>query len=355
MSEFLENLIGSCVIDSEKQISLFWTIYTIDSIEFSSELEELEIFGDLQSAIISAFNTIGFPIIISQMDLFSFFKLEEEIPIPQSIVFSYYPESPHVFFFVISSKIPSLDNIVDLTRELHLSVNDSIKLYDINLEKGIMENTLKEFLKEKVFLQHYPAYLDHIVYNVPAHHVDDIYNLKFTPIKLSYTRNSFSKSNPLYPTLEEEIIYENVSTKNLTEFPEIQPEFSEFVEMLKRVTKEGVVKFGNLAGRDYQKLSIDFSSILFQTDKLNQGYLLYQGIHEPFGLRSDEVKLNSFNCISFGSNDPKTQLTTAISLKQRFSGILQKSVNETPQHIPQFIKDNLQKQFPLMKWEEHEK
>ncbi|NHI94870.1 MAG: hypothetical protein EAX96_20445 [Candidatus Lokiarchaeota archaeon] len=355
MSEFLENLIGSCVIDPDKELSLFWTLYCIDSAEFNSELEELEIFGDLQSTIISSFKMIGFPIVASQINIFSFYNLEEQIPIPQSIMFSYYPETPHVFFFVISSKIPSIDKIMELTRELHFSVKDSMNLYKVSLEKGIMNENLKDFLKDKVFLQHYPAYLDYIVFNTPSNYIDNLFNMNFTPIKLSFARNSFPISNPLDPTIEEEIHYENISTRNLSEYPKILPVFNDFVEMLRKVIKEGIIKFGNLAGRDYRKLSVDFSSIVFEIDKKNQGYLLYQGVHEPFGLRSDNVKLNSFYCLSYGSNDPTTQLTTAINIKRRLSKVLQKSMSINSKEIPQFILEMLKKQFPLMKWEENEK
>lgn len=355
MSEFLENLIGSSVTDSEKELSLFWTLYSIDSAEFQSEIQELEIFGDLQSTIMSSFKMIGFPVLASQMSIFSFYNLEEKIPIPQSIMFSYYPETPHVFFFVISSRIPPINRIMDLTRELHYSVKDSMKLYDISVEKGTVGDNIKDFLKDKVFLQHYPAYLDYIISNFPSNYMENIFNLKITPISLLYTRNSFPISNPLYPTIEEEKHYVNISAKKLSDLPQILPEFNNFVEMMKKVIKEGILKFGNLAGRDYQKLSVDIDSILFEVDKKNQGFLLFQGIHEPFDLKSDDVKLNSFYCLSYGSNDPRTQLITPINIKQRFNTILQKSLGISYQEIPQFILDMLQQQFQLMKWEENEK
>ena len=75
MSDHYENLVGSCIIEPKNELSMFWTIYSIDSAEFQSKSEELEIFGDFKSVIMSSFSTLGFPLVATQIRVFSFFNL----------------------------------------------------------------------------------------------------------------------------------------------------------------------------------------------------------------------------------------------------------------------------------------
>ena len=60
---------------------------------------------------------------------------------------SYYPVEPKVFFFVVSNKIISIDNVLRLTEKLHKSADDSLKFYNKGIEKGILKQDIREFLK----------------------------------------------------------------------------------------------------------------------------------------------------------------------------------------------------------------
>ncbi len=355
MSKHFENLIGSSIIEPKNDLSMFWTIYSIDSAEFQSKFEELEIFGDFKSVILSSFSSLGYPLIASNIKVFSFFNLEEEIPIPQTIMCSYYPKEPKVFFFVISNKIISINNVLKITKNLHKSADDAIKFYNLGIENGLIKQNIRDFLKDKICLEHFPAYLDYNISNTPSNFIDNIFNLKILPLKLEFKQSKISRSAALLPKIENQAFFDNHVLEKSDEYPEIKPIFEEVLLGLKEILKEGIIKFGNVANRDYSRLSMEIDTILFEIDKITEKYLLYQGIHEPFGIGSDEVTINSLYCLSYSSNDVRTQLTTGSTIKNIFNKVLQKSRGFESKNIISNIMELLEKNFPLVKWELNER
>jgi len=350
MSDHYENLVGSCIIEPKNDLSIFWTIYSIDSAEYQSKSEELEIFGDFKSVIMSSFSTLGFPLVATQIRVFSFFNLEEDVPIPQTIMCSYYPVEPKVFFFVVSNKIISIDNVLKLTENLHKSADDSLKYYNKGIEKGIIKQDIREFLKDKICLQHFPAYLDYNIFNTPSNYIDNIFNLKILPLKLKFTQSKISKKEALFPKIEKQVFFDNHVLGKSEEYPEIKPVFEDVMTGLNNILREGITNFGKVAGREYHRLIIDIDTILFEIDKKEEKYFLYQGIHEPFGLGTDEITMNSFYCLSYSSKDVRSHLTTGAACKNTFNKILQKTKGIDSQYIIPNVAELIEKNFPLVKW-----
>ena len=263
-----ENLISSCLIEPSSDLAMFSTTFSIDSTEYESNIEELGIFGDFQSAIISMFDQLGFPLLVSRTKVFDLFQCKEKI-LPQSIVFTYYPSTPQCFFFVISNKVISIDKTLEITSEFHDSIKDSIKYYTLLRNERTVRVSLQDFLKNRAKLQHFASYLDYKLYKLPSNFFDTSFNLQVTPLNIVFERKLITESTILQPEIIQKVKFENPILKDATNIPKIPPMVSQLIDGLSKLTQEGMMKFGKFAKRDYNSLFVDLDTVIFELDQFH--------------------------------------------------------------------------------------
>ncbi len=335
-----ENLISSCLIEPNTDLAMFSTAFNIDSTEYKSNIEELEIFGDFQSAIISMFDQLGFPLLISRMKVFDLFYSKENI-LPQSIVLTYYPSTPQCFIFVISNKVISIDKTLEITEEFHKSIKDSIKYYNLLRNEGLINISLQGFLKEKARLQHFASYLDYKIYNLPSSFLDSAFNLEVTPLEITFERKKITEYNILQPEIVQKIKFKNEKITDSDKVPKITPLFEELVDGLAKLTQEGIIKFGKFANRDYNLLYTDLETVIFELDKYNGKYLIYHKLSEPIKKKSEEKEIIAFNTLSFASSQmkhPTTAYNHGNSLRKVMEKVFKLSLGESEEAIEDLLK-----------------
>ena len=334
-----ENLISSCLIEPTTDLAMFSTTFSIDSTEYESNVEELGIFGDFQSAIISMFDQLGFPLLVSRIKVFDLFSSKEKI-LPQSIVMTYYPSTPQCFFFVISNKVISIDKTLEITGEYHDSIKDSIKYYTLLRKEGSINVSLQDFLMKNAKLQHFASYLDYKIYNLPSNFFDKAFNLEVTPLKITFERKNVTRSNILQPEILQNIKFDNKILKEASTIPKIPPLFDQLIEGLSKLTQEGMIKFGKFAKRDYNLLYTDLDTVIFELDKFNGKYLIFHKISEAIKRNSEERDIISFNSLSYASSEmkhPTTANNHGNSLRKVMEKVLKLSLNESEDAIGDLI------------------
>jgi len=334
-----ENLISSCLIEPTTDLAMFSTTFSIDSTEYESNIEELGIFGDFQSAIISMFDQLGFPLLVSRIKVYDLFYSKEKI-LPQSILFTYYPSTPQCFFFVISNNVISIDKTLEVTTEFHNSIKDSIKYYSLLRETGSINVSLQDFLKNNAKLQHFPSYLDYKIYNLPSNFFDTAFNLEITPLKITFERKKVTESNILQPEILQSIKLDNKVLKEASTIPKIPPLFDQLIDGLSKLTQEGMIKFGKFAKRDYNLLFTDLDTVIFELDKYHGKYLIYHKLVEPIKIKSEEKEVIAFNSLSYASSDmkhPTTAHNHSNSLRKVMEKVIKLSLGESEEVIKDLL------------------
>ncbi|MHA1146133.1 MAG: hypothetical protein ACTSRW_15455 [Candidatus Helarchaeota archaeon] len=346
MQEYLENLIGTCTLDPTDGLAIFWTTYVIESAEIEADLSKLELFGDLQSIILSSLKTVGFPLVASRINVFSFFNLEEKVPIPQSICYAYYPVSPEVFVFVISTKVISVDQILHLTEDLHVAVRDSLKYYEACKRSNMMRDETRKFLNQFVKLQDFPAYINYKIHTTPSTFINKIFDLRITPLQMIYERKRIQSSQPIFPIIEEQLTFENKAMKNSNIFPTIPPLFGEYLKGLIQANNEGIMKFGEISSREYNMLTPQIDGVIFELDKEQGEYLLFQGIHEPFGVGTTKIELRSIFSLGYSSKNLNHSFSGA-TCRNALNRILLKTKKMPSEQTKQLLSQELKREFGM--------